>query len=322
VYASDLERLEGLEEGGFLLQRFASMNCPLCGAVLEHQQHDHGLVGIEEQRRAVESEIGKIRSEARELEMALADASTELVEVERLIADVDVHLEHACVKREQAGQNEVSARSIFLDASARCEKLETDLEGRRRLADLETQIARIKAETVRPRQRAEGIDLSLDLTNSEAYELSTVVKQVLKAWNYPGADALHFEKSDQDIVVDGKRRRDNGAGVRALLHAAVKVGVLVYCIDKGRPHPGFVILDSPLFAYRPAEETQYGELTEDELRLRSADVATHFYRHLQSIAAQAQFIVIENHRSDQAVVVPYNNYQFTRNPAVGRAGLF
>lgn len=322
VYASDLDRLEGLEEGAFLLQRFASMNCPLCGAVPDHQQHDHGLGSVEEQRRAVESEIGKIRSEARELEMALADADAEIVEVERLIVDADDRFKQARVDREEAGKHEVSARSIFLGASARCEKLESDLESRRRLADLETQITRIKAETVRSRQRAEGIDLNLDLTNSEAHELSTVVRQVLKAWNYPGADALHFDKNDQDIVVDGKRRRDNGAGVRALLHAAFKVGVLVHCIEKGRPHPGFVILDSPLFAYRPAEEIQHGELTDDELRLRTSDVATHFYRHLQSMAHQAQFIVIENHRSDQAVVVPYNNYQFTRNAAIGRAGLF
>jgi hypothetical protein len=133
---------------------------------------------------------------------------------------------------------------------------------------------------------------------------------------------VHFEKGDQDIVVDGKRRRDNGAGVRALLHAAFKIGVLVYCIENGRPHPGFVILDSPLFAYRPAEEDRFEDLTDDELELRNADVATHFYRYLHGMADQAQFIVIENHKSDQDVVRPYANYQFTKNPSIGRAGLF
>lgn len=322
VYASDVDRLEGLEEGGFHLQRFATINCPLCGASSEHQKHDHGLGGIEEQRQAVELEIEKIRAEALDLAAAIADADAEILGVERLIAAVGKRLDKARLEREQAALNEVSVRSIFLSASARCEKLESDLENRRRVADLETQITRIKAETVRSRQRAEGIDLKLELTNSEAHELSTVVKQVLKAWNYPGADAVHFEKGDQDIVVDGKRRRDNGAGVRAILHAAFKVGVLVYCIEKGRPHPGFVILDSPLFAYRPAEETHHGDLTDDELRLQAADVATHFYRHLQSMADQAQFIVIENHKSDQDVVKPYQNYQFTKNPSLGRAGLF
>ena len=322
VYASDIDRLEGLEEGGFLLQRFAVINCPLCGASPDHQKHDHGLGGIEEQRHAVEQEMEKIRAEARDLAAALADADAEILEVKRLAALASVRLMKTRRERDQAAQSEVSARSIFLNASALYEKLQSDLDNRHRVAALERQVAHIKATTVSSRQRADGIDVNLDLSISEAHELSTVVKEVLKAWNYPGANAVHFDKSDQDIVVDGKRRRDNGAGVRALLHAAFKIGVLVYCIEKGRPHPGFVILDSPLFAYRPAEEERFEDVTADELELRRADVATHFYRYLQGMADLAQFIVIENHKSDQDVVTPYTNYQFTKNPSIGRAGLF
>ena len=78
----------------------------------------------------------------------------------------------------------------------------------------------------------------------------------------------------------------------------------------------------PLFAYRPAEEERFEDLTEDEQELLNANVATHFYQYLQGMADQAQFIVIENHKSDQDVVKPYANYQFTKNPSIGRAGLF
>jgi len=322
VYTSDINRLEGLEEGSFLLQRFATINCPLCGAAADYQRHDHGLGGIEEQRRAVELEIGKIRVEERDLAAALADANREVLDIQERVVAGSKRLKTLQAASALSARREVSARSIFLGASAKCDQLESVLERRRRAGELEAQIARIKSTSVPSRQRADGIDLNLDLTNSEMHELSTVVKKVLKAWNYPGADAVHFDKGDQDIVVDGKRRRDNGAGVRALLHAAFKIGVLVYCIEQGRPHPGFVIMDSPLFAYRPAEEEGSERLTSDELALRKADVATHFYRHLQSLADQAQFIVIENHKSDQAVVKPYNNYQFTKNSSIGRAGLF
>ena len=64
IYASDIERLQGLEEGGFLLQRFAGVNCPLCGAAPSDQTHDHGLAHVEDQRRAVAAEIAKIGAEA------------------------------------------------------------------------------------------------------------------------------------------------------------------------------------------------------------------------------------------------------------------
>jgi hypothetical protein len=40
------------------------------------------------------------------------------------------------------------------------------------------------------------------------------------------------------------------------------------------------------------------------------------------LSGKAQFIVIENHKSDEKVVAPYPNHQFTRNSALGRTGFF
>jgi hypothetical protein len=323
IYRSDIERLQGLEEGSFLLQRFAGVNCPLCGANPEHQTHDHGLAHIEEQRRAVAAEIAKISAEALELDAAIGAAQHELTATQDLLERALELRADKADDRDDAKKRELDARRSITATSGRVRKLEADLENRNNLAALEVRIARLRGETVRVRQRAEGIDVNLDLTQSEAHDLSKSIQSVLATWNYPGGDALHFAKDDQDIVVDGKRRRDNGAGVRALLHAAFKVGVLVYCLEHRRPHPGFVILDSPLVAFRPAEEeSPFGALEDDEIALRGADVARHFYRHLQSLKDRAQFIIIENHKSDQEVVAPYWNYQFTRNPALGRVGLF
>ena len=323
IYGSDIERLQGLEEGSFLLQRFAGVNCPLCGAEPEHQTHDHGLAHVEEQRRAVAAEITKISAEALELDGAIGAAQHELTATRNLLNGVLALRTEKADDRDDARQRELDARQSITAANGRVRRLEGDLENRNNLAALEVRIGLLRSQSVRVRQRADGIDVNLDLTQSEAHDLSKSIQSVLTAWNYPGGDALHFAKDDQDIVVDGKRRRDNGAGVRALLHAAFKVGVLVYCLEHHRPHPGFVILDSPLVAFRPAEEeSPYGALEDDEIALRGADVARHFYKHLDSLKDRAQFIIIENHKSDQEVVAPYWNYQFTRNPALGRVGLF
>lgn len=323
IYGSDIERLQGLEEGSFLLQRFAGVNCPLCGAEPEHQTHDHGLAHVEEQRRAVAAEIAKISAEALELDAAIGAAQYELTATRDLLTIALKLRADMADDRDDARNRELDARRSITAASGRVRKLEGDMENRNNLAALELRIGRLQRESVRVRQRADGIDVNLDLTQSEAHDLSKAIQSVLVAWNYPGGDALHFAKDDQDIVVDGKRRRDNGAGVRALLHAAFKVGVLVYCLEHRRPHPGFVILDSPLVAFRPAEEDSlYGALQDDEIALRGADVARHFYRHLESLRSHAQFIIIENHKSDQEVVAPYRNYQFTGNSMLGRVGLF
>jgi hypothetical protein len=321
IFASDLNRLSGLEEGGFLLQKFAKMNCPICGAAPEHQHLHHDLGDIELQRMAAEAEIAKIRKEEAELKNTIAEAKDERarreIEIDRILA--------ARAKKQQALDDamnlETSARVTFAKSTERVRGLEKEIDDRRLLASYETEIEEVSRQRVASRQRAAG--LSLDLTASEANELSKVIKRVLKAWNYPGGEAVHFSVQEQDIVVDGKNRRNNGAGIRAILHAAFKVALLVYCREAGRPHPGFIVLDSPLLAYRPADETKgLGDLTEEELEVQRANLAAHFYEHLHGLQNFAQIIVIENHKSDQAVVAPYPNTQFTRNPNLGRAGFF
>ena len=41
IYQSDMERLEALEEAGFLLALGGDHNCPLCGASPSAQRHAH-----------------------------------------------------------------------------------------------------------------------------------------------------------------------------------------------------------------------------------------------------------------------------------------
>jgi hypothetical protein len=323
IFASDLDRLSGLSEGGFLLQAFGKMNCPVCGAEPDHQHHDHGFQDIDNQRAAADAEIAKIKKEDAELKIAIADGEAERAIRVEAVGVISRRRSQVQKLLQTAQETENTARSIFSSASEKVAVIERELENRRLLAVYEAQIALVSAQSVRARQRAEGLDLNLDLTTNEANELSKVVKRVLTAWNYPGADAVHFDPVDQDIVVDGKRRRDNGAGIRAILHSAFKVALMVFCKEAGRPHPGFIVLDSPLLAYRPADEpSELGELTEEELALQQANLAEHFYAHLHSIRHLAQVIVIENHKADQDVVKPYPNTRFTRNASIGRAGFF
>ncbi|MCP1240300.1 hypothetical protein NKW44_11430 [Acetobacter lovaniensis] len=321
IFASDLDRLSGLEEGNFLLQKFSEMNCPICGAAPEHQHLHYDFGSIELQRIAAEAEIAKIRREETELANTLTEAKEERrrreIEVEKIRG---ARTENQRALDEAMGL-ETSARVTFAKSTERVRELEKEMDDRRLLASYETEIEEVSRQRVASRQRAAG--LNLDLTASEANELSKVIKRVLKAWNYPGGEAVHFSTQEQDIVVDGKNRRNNGAGIRAILHAAFKVALLVYCRETGRPHPGFIVLDSPLLAYRPADEKkELGELTEEDFEVQRANLAAHFYEHLHSLQNFAQIIVIENHKSDQAVVAPYPNIQFTRNPSLGRAGFF
>lgn len=54
VYDSDIERLEAIEETGFLLTLGGDKDCPLCGALPDAQRHVHGLKDIERATEAAQ----------------------------------------------------------------------------------------------------------------------------------------------------------------------------------------------------------------------------------------------------------------------------
>ena len=74
-------------------------------------------------------------------------------------------------------------------------------------------------------------------------------------------------------------------GTRAITHAAFTVTLLEYTRSNGLPHPGFVVLDTPLLAYREPE----GE--EDDLS--GTDVQDRFYDYLLALGDR-QIIILEN----------------------------
>jgi hypothetical protein len=55
------------------------------------------------------------------------------------------------------------------------------------------------------------------------HAFAKVVQEVLRAWHFPDNPDVTFDDPTQDIRVNGQDRRDNGKGVRAVLHAAFKV---------------------------------------------------------------------------------------------------
>ena len=91
------------------------------------------------------------------------------------------------------------------------------------------------------------------------------------------ANRVRYDRAEQDLVAGDQLRSAHGKGVRAILHAAFTAGLAQYCFDREYPHPGFIILDSPLVTYRPPTE---GEPADPEGQMDSS-VAGKFYRDIQ-----------------------------------------
>ena len=145
-------------------------------------------------------------------------------------------------------------------------------------------------------------------------EFSKVVGGILEEWHYPNATRVFFDESRRDFQIAGKARGSTGKGLRAITHAAVTIGLMVFCRERGLPHPGFVVLDSPLLAYWKPEGV------EDDLR--GTDLKEMFYRYLVGLNRENQVIIVENEHPPRFVSENALVTVFTKNPHQGRYGFF
>lgn len=318
VYTSDLERLQSIEEGGFVLVAMTGMACPVCGAPPAAQQHNHATIEIEMAHKAAAAEANKIELEQRELSQTMSSLAAEAKGLHLQVSQLKTDIENYDKDIEQARPKEISAREsyeAYSDAQDEAQKILAILE---RLEKLNARREKIAAQPTR--REGDGPSVGPDATI--AFKFGSTVKNVLKAWKFPDAEKVQFDNAANDITIGGKARAANGKGVRAILHAAFNVSVIVYCIENDLPHPGFLVLDTPLLTYRePMSFPKYGELSEDEIALKSTNLAEHFYRHLASLSHHVQFVVIENSDPPEQVRSLARIETFTGLDGNGRFGL-
>jgi hypothetical protein len=139
----------------------------------------------------------------------------------------------------------------------------------RTFKDLQDRKAALEAEV----KNSGGDPADSDLPSSSIHHFSTVVLELLKEWHFPNVQSVHFDQRQRDLVIDGKSRTSFGKGLRAITQSAFSIGLLQYCRRQSTPHPGFVILDSPLLSYKEPD----GE--DDDLR--HTDLKQRFYHFLK-----------------------------------------
>jgi hypothetical protein len=319
IYISDIERLGALEEVSFLLSLGTNRACPLCGAPAEAQQHMHEIGSIEQVREASLAEIAKIEHQRTDLAGTIFDLRREderlrliLPELLNRLAEIESEIDRLAPK---ANESQLKLSEIIMVR-------DHVKKGLALLEQKNTYIA--KREEFNKLKKAPKTDNpKLDLPGTIAHEFCKIVSHVLKEWQFPGECHVSFDEKTYDLRIDGKLRVDNGKGVRAVTHAAFKVALLLFCRGRGLPHPGFVVLDTPLLTYRdPIKNPKLGELSDDEKALAQTPVKQRFFEHLSSIRNLGQFIILENIDPPANIGELAHVHLFYGNTGGGRNGLF
>lgn len=289
TYTNDRDRLQSLEESGFLLLARADRDCPVCGAAPDAQRLRHAPDEFRLAYRAAVAEARKIEMEQRDLRRTMASLDAEGSGLHTTAARLWDEVQDIEKQIEEARPAETSARSGFsaiLEKQAELRRLEELFRRRDRLV-----VRRSQIESTKPTKNESKLSIGID--GPTAFALGRKVVEVLEAWKFPSAKEANFDLETNDITISGKARADNGKGVRAILHAAFNVALLLYCREHKLPHPGFIVLDTPLLTYREPFNSKHGDLSEDESRMKKSPVALNFYEHLSGLE-DAQIIVLEN----------------------------
>ncbi len=347
-YRSDLDRLAFLEAGSELLQQLPIVTCPTCGQPIE-PGHTHGTpaetsgdasnvrttnaandapgitrrskpsdpINGDAVRIACEAEARSIQVLLRDLEMAVSDLVVEretLTELVRqrasTIHDIERRVEDELRSRLVAATTEMR-RSVGV--RQQLIRQETTLQHRASLLERRYEIAheldRIgkRAPKLEPPPREE-VDVE---------PLNEQIRALLDAW-LVGAGTVRFNRDEMDFVIGGRPRAEQGKGVRAIWFSAFIVALMRLCRKESRPHPGFVMLDSPLTTFRGSNRPLRGP--EDV----SETVEQAFFRHLAKTSASAsareQIIIFDNKEPPSDVAEYANVVQFTGPGGGGREG--
>jgi len=314
-YESDILRLRGIEEAGTLFVALADSTCPVCGALPEHHQHDLACdANVEVVVAAARAEAEKLTQRQTDLKETIRTLTRErsgfekrLPSLRASLVDVSNRIDAVAspnLRKIRATYKELAEKSGEVKGALALHSALQDLEGRRQTLEGDTYTTNSS--------NFNDVELSVSLVDG----FSTVVLNLLKSWHFPNIDRVSFDLKSRDLVINGNTRTSYGKGLRAITQAAFSIGLMDYCKANDTPHPGFVVMDSPLLSYSAPDSSDDS--------LSDSDLLDNFYNYLATKETDRQVIVIENERTGPPVGLDLvaNVIKFTGSSDIGRQGLF
>jgi len=315
-YTNDIKRLVAIEESGQLFILREPMACPLCGAQPQNQDHNAACDGnVAAVTQAAAAEIAKIRLLQAELHStvtALTNEHIEIVSERKTLAGVWQHYKDQI---DTALSPDFSAARKAYDAlvEKRAKIRQADVVYKR----IKTLRRRLDEPTPAPtpkvlKEKEESTDIEQYIAKSVLRDFSKTVEKILNDWHFPDATDVYFDEKTRDVVIGERPRGSRGAGLCAITYSAFTLALFEYCRARAMPHPGFVILDSPLIAYK--------EPSADDEGISGTDLKPRFYEHLATFAGDQQIFIVDN--TDPPPSFLAKAQHFTKNPVIPRYGLF
>lgn len=326
-YQSDIDRFQALAEvTGGLAGVEPAAACPLCGSAIAVDEQVELIADTDRVATACSAEADRARLLSRELTLTRQNMTLEERSLTNGASSLRAELEQIgeLLERQLVPRANGSDGQL-VELAGRQSPLDTAEELHRQLVNLRSRLTNVlvELEAKNPPLPPARVDYV-----GPATRVAELVQNLLIAWSYPELRSVTFDEKKFDVKINGRSRSSHGKGYRAIINAAFLVALLQYCREKELPHPGVVVVDSPVLTLKlplqpdelPVEQGDSTKVPEQELV--PVDMKAAFYRSLRDVAGDDQIIVIENDRIDPELAKTFNYLVFTKRRGRGRYGLF
>lgn len=297
-YNADLKRLNFIVDGEANLNDSFATQCPFCD----------GEVVVKKNRNyidAAKSDYKKIKLQAKDLESASKELHSEKLGLEQEIGMLMVKKQSIEELIEKELKPQVSTLkeklSVYKDA-IECQK---EIDILKKLAEQKT-ADMIENDTDEESELKFKVKEHLDYSFID--KLNSDIKLFLENCNYDNLLSVVFDKTDMDIVINGKKKSSNGKGYNAFFNSVVAIVLSRYMKSKAKYSPNFLVLDSPILS-----------LKEKEAKKPSETMRNTLFENIIDNQNGIQTIVVENEIPD----IDYkdaNIIHFTKEKNDGRYG--
>lgn len=297
-YDADLKRLNFIVDGEANLNGSFSTHCPFCDGEVAVKKNQNYI-------DAAKADYKKIKLQAKDLESASKELHSEKLVLEQEIGMLMAKKKSTEELIEKELKPQVSTLKEKLLAYKDAIECQKEIDILKKLSEQKT-ADMIKNDT------DEGSEVKFKVKEHLDYsfinELNNGIKSFLENCNYDNLLSVVFDKTDMDIVINGKKKSSNGKGYNAYFNSVVAIVLSRYMKSKAKYSPNFLLLDSPILS-----------LKEKETKKPSETMRNTLFENIVDNQKGIQTIVVENEIPD----IDYkdaNIIHFTKEKDNGRYG--
>lgn len=311
-YKSDIDRLQFIEEAHSFSDQLVSVECPLCHAATATIAKDSKNKASF--YKSLSKEKQKLSVQLFDLADTIKGFSEECETTKHLIVNEKKKREELEEQIKMLMGKDISSALSSIEKLNKVRDVFASIyEQNQQLDEYKATIETLQEEL--KRQKAIRKTTSFDaLSAGISTEFCGIIGQLLVDWGFTN-EKVTFDNSENDVIIGNKKKRSHGQGARALINAAFIIAILKFCMQRELPHPGFVVLDSPLTTYKE-KDSKPEECIEDI----TTDVKNSFYRNLAKTPKDYQIIVFDNYDPTCEMDEHYNRIHFSGRRDIGRNG--